>query len=151
MVIQQEQELRAKLSREGLKATPQRLLLFSALTERTDHPTAEDLFQQVQPQLPGLSLGTVYSTLEVLVKHKLANRVPVASGKMRYDARPEGHHHLYCSNTQEIIDFDDPELEQLIREHLARKAVKNFRIDSISLQIRGSKPQPDNQITFSNN
>ncbi|TFG63128.1 MAG: transcriptional repressor, partial [Nitrospirales bacterium] len=50
----------------GLKSTPQRTAIYQALVHSTAHPTAEDLFAQVSPAYPMLSLNTVYYTLGVL-------------------------------------------------------------------------------------
>jgi Fur family peroxide stress response transcriptional regulator len=138
------------LSEAGLKATPQRILLYRALSESSCHPSAEDLYSEVNPQLPGLSLATVYSTLETFVNSGLATKVPVVKGKMRYDARLENHFHAYCTNTNEIIDFVDPELESLIQDYFKRKSITNFTISKISLQLRGTKPLGDQEINFLN-
>ena len=148
MQANKQDHTRTLLAEKGLKATPQRIIILSALLARLDHPTAEALYAEVQTQLPGLSLGTVYSTLETFVQNALAKRVPVAEGSMRYDACTDNHHHIYCTNTSEILDFHDPELEQLIREHLEKKKIQNLDIQSISLHIRGSKQHPGEKITY---
>ena len=143
------EQIREKLSGADLKVTPQRLLLFQALCASTQHPTAEEIYAEVAPKLPGLSLATVYANLETLHSKRLIEKVPVADGKMRYDARIESHHHFYCTHTREIIDFDDPGLEKLIREYMKGKSIENFTIEGISLNIRGTKNQQNNPIKFS--
>ena len=50
----------------GLKVTPQRRLLFDLLHDNTSHPTADALFTQASAQMPGISLRTVYQTLNDL-------------------------------------------------------------------------------------
>lgn len=112
------------------------------------HPTAEEIFEQVRPANPSISLGTVYKTLEILVESQLAQKVPVSENKMRYDARMEGHHHIYCTNTGEIIDFQDKELEDIIRNYLEAKQIKNLSVQNFNLQIRGSKMLPDQGISI---
>jgi Fur family peroxide stress response transcriptional regulator len=138
--------LKEALSRAGLKATQQRLVIYQCLMASSIHPTAEDIFEQVRPDNPSISLGTVYKTLETLVESKLVEKVPVSEGKMRYDARMDAHNHIYCTNTGEIIDFQDSELEQLIRDYLAAKNIKNLVIQNFNLQIRGSKNNPGQDI-----
>lgn len=137
--------LKEALSRAGLKATQQRLVIYQCLMSSC-HPTAEDIFEQVRPDNPSISLGTVYKTLETLVESKLVEKVPVSEGKMRYDARMDAHNHIYCTNTGEIIDFQDSELEKLIRDYLAAKNIKNLVIQNFNLQIRGSKNNPGQDI-----
>lgn len=65
---------------------------------------------------------------------------------MRYDARMEAHNHIYCTNTGEIIDFHDPELEGLIRNYLTKKNIKNLSIQDFNLQIRGTKSKPSQDV-----
>lgn len=112
------------------------------------HPTAEEIFEKVRPANPSISLGTVYKTLETLVDSQLAQKVPVSENKMRYDARMEMHHHIYCTNTGEIIDFQDKELETIIRNYLEARQIKNLSIHNFNLQIRGSKPLPGQEVTI---
>ncbi|MCB9388822.1 MAG: transcriptional repressor [Acidimicrobiia bacterium] len=51
----------------GLKITPQRLSVFDALHACDDHPTAEQVYQQVIQSIPSVSMRTVYQTLNDLV------------------------------------------------------------------------------------
>ena len=77
--------------------------------------------KKVKAGNPSLSLATVYSTLETFTGKGLVNKVPVKDGVMRYDAHTDAHHHIYCTNTKEIIDFEDDELNELIKEFLKKK------------------------------
>ena len=138
--------LKEALGNAGLKATHQRLVIYQYLMASQQHPTAEDIFEYIRSGNPSISLGTVYKTLETLVEYQLVRRVPVAENKMRYDARMEAHSHIYCTNTGEIIDFQDPELELLIRDFLAKKNIKNLMIQDFNLQIRGNKNNPGQDI-----
>jgi Fur family peroxide stress response transcriptional regulator len=140
--------LKEALSGAGLKATQQRLVIYQCLIACDNHPTAEEIFEQVRPANPSISLGTVYKTLETLVESQLAQKVPVSENKMRYDARMEAHHHIYCTNTGEIIDFQDKELESLIRNYLEAKQIKNLSVQNFNLQIRGSKTLPEQDVTI---
>lgn len=141
-------DLKIALSGAGLKATQQRLVIYQCLIASEKHPTAEEIFELVRPANPSISLGTVYKTLETLVESQLAQKVPVSEKKMRYDARMEAHHHIYCTNTGEIIDFQDKELEAIIQTYLEAKQIKNLSLHNFNLQIRGSKMLPDQDITI---
>lgn len=138
--------IKEALCKAGLKATHQRLVIFQCLMNASNHPTAEDIFEMIRPQNPCISLGTVYKTLDTLVENHLVQKVPVAENKMRYDARMEGHSHIYCTNTGDIIDFHDQELESLIRQYLAKKNIKNLAIQDFNLQIRGTKSNPEQDV-----
>ena len=140
--------LKDALSGAGLKATHQRLVIYQCLMAAKNHPTAEDIFDQIKPDYPSISLGTVYKTLETLVESQLVQKVPVSENKMRYDARMDTHSHIYCTNTGEIIDFQDQELESLIRDYFSKKNIRNLSIQDFNLQIRGQKANPEQDISI---
>ncbi|MEC9373006.1 MAG: transcriptional repressor, partial [Planctomycetota bacterium] len=71
---------RTLFARHGLRCTRQRLDVYTALAAAKDHPTAEDLYFRVRAEQPGLSLSTVYNTLETFCRHGLCRRLPTAEG-----------------------------------------------------------------------
>ncbi|RSK34525.1 Fur family transcriptional regulator [Hymenobacter metallilatus] len=134
--------LRERLAGAGLRATQQRLLILECLLVLPGHPTAEQVHRRAAEQAPSLSLGTVYKTLDSFVAAGLTKRVASAEGgSRRFDADCTEHHHLFCTNTQEIIDYCDPQLDKLIREFFATKGLANFQPHSFSLHITGDKLQ----------
>ena len=98
--------LEAALRARGARPTRQRRAIFSALSGRVDHPTAETLHRTVRRRIPGLSLATVYTTLEVLVGAGLAGRFAGADGVAHYDARTDDHDHRRCLGCGRIDDLD---------------------------------------------
>ncbi|SHK50056.1 Fur family transcriptional regulator [Hymenobacter psychrotolerans] len=132
--------LRTRLAQAGLRATRQRLLILESLLLLPGHPTADDVHRRVASQEPSLSLGTVYKALDSFVAAGLTRRVASAEGSCRrYDADCSAHHHLFCTDTQEIIDFRDPELDTLIQGFFEARGLQNFQAHSFSLHITGSK------------
>jgi Fur family peroxide stress response transcriptional regulator len=133
--------LRERLAQAGLRATRQRLLILESLVVAKGHPTAEQVHRCVLSHDATVSLGTVYKALDSFVSAGLTKRVSTADGaSRRYDADCSAHHHLYCTNTQEIIDYCDPQLDALIQEFIAARGFKNFRPRSFSLHITGERP-----------
>lgn len=144
------QHIREKLFEAGLKATQQRIVVYDALLNTMSiHPTAENIYEVVKPENPSLSLGTVYKTLDVFVASGLASRVSSAEGHMRYDANMDQHNHIYCTNTKEIIDYRDEELDQLIQEFFKNKNIQNLKINQIHVQINGNKLDPTQEVNIS--
>lgn len=133
----------------GLKATHQRIVIFEALQQlHGQHPAAEDVFNRLKPENPSISLGTVYKALDNFVEAGLVRRVLSEEGSRRYDANCEAHSHLYCSDTNEIIDYHDPELHRLIGQYLQQKHFGNFNIETFSVQLTGFKTDPGKHITI---
>ena len=47
--------------------------------------------------------------------------------------------HIYISNTNEIVDYDDEELRDILLKYLNKKEFGNLNITDFKLQIRGKK------------
>ena len=54
--------------------------------------------------VPGISLATVYKSLETLVGCGLANKLTYGDGSARYDGRTDPHHHLRCLSCGKVRD-----------------------------------------------
>jgi Fur family transcriptional regulator, peroxide stress response regulator len=130
-------DLRQKLAERGLKATPQRMIIFQILMSSHEHPSAELIFEKIKNTHPGISLGTVYKTLETLVEAGLAKKVKTAGDVLRFDAKTSSHSHLYCTKTSRILDYEDEDLHALLEDYFRRKNIKNFNISDIQVQING--------------
>jgi len=91
-----------------LKVTHQRLRIYRELVEAEDHPSAETLFARLRPEMPTLSLDTVYRTLGTLERHGLIKRIKTVQSQARYEAKMNQHHHFICSSCGRIIDFEWP-------------------------------------------
>ena len=129
--------LRAQLSQKGLKITPQRIAIYEAVVKLKNHPTADNIIEYIKKNHPNISVGTVYKVLDSLVVNELLRKVKNEKDVMRYDAILHQHHHLYCSETDRIEDFEDKELDSLIKNYFAGKKIKGFKIKDITLQISG--------------
>jgi Fur family peroxide stress response transcriptional regulator len=129
---------REKLKEKGLKVTPQRVAIYEAIVMLHNHPTAENIIEYIKTNHPNISVGTVYKVLDSLVENQLLRRVKTEKDIMRYDAVMNNHHHLYCAQTDRIEDFEDDELNELLHNYFQKKAIKNFQIQDIKLQITGN-------------
>ncbi|GAH86214.1 unnamed protein product, partial [marine sediment metagenome] len=55
-----------KLSEQGYRLTPQRLMILSAIENSDNHISAEEIYAQVVAKYPNINISTVYRTLELL-------------------------------------------------------------------------------------
>ena len=130
-------EITSRLSDTGLKITPQRIAVLEAVMELKNHPTAENVIDFIKTNHPNIATGTVYKTLETFVGRRLINKVKTDRDIMRYDGMTDPHHHLYCSSSNRIEDFMDPELLKMIEQYFETHKIPNFKIEDIKLQIIG--------------
>ncbi len=131
------QSLKERLSSHGLKVTSQRLIIYQCLLMSDDHPSAEIIFEKIRVDHPSISIGTVYKTMETLVEAGLAKKVKTADDLLRFDAKTGHHNHIYCSNTDQIMDFDDPELQSILEDYFSKREFKNFLVTDFQLLVNG--------------
>ena len=132
----------------GLKITHQRIVVYQAILMTDKHPTAEQIYDLIKENNPSISLATVYKTLETFVENRLINKVSTPQGTMRYDARIDNHNHIYIANTNEIMDYDDEELRDILSDYLNNRKFSNLNITDFKLQIRGEKINPSKGISI---
>lgn len=63
------------------KNSKKRQVILEALAATTAHPTAQELYQQLKPDYPDLSLGTVYRNLSLFAEEGDAMSVGVFRGR----------------------------------------------------------------------
>ena len=90
----------------GKRYSRQRELIFQALMDTTEHPTAEMVYQWLKPENPSLSLGTVYRNLNLLANEGRITRM--AFPVERYDANTHPHSHFRCDACGAVYDLDLP-------------------------------------------
>ena len=129
--------IREQLRQKGLKVTPQRIAVYEAVVSLKNHPAADQIIEWIRKTHPNISQGTVYKVLDSLVENELIKKVKNEQGVMRYDAIMWQHHHLYCTDTDKIEDFIDPELDRLMKEYFRKKKIKGFKVKDITVQISG--------------
>ena len=96
-VASHDQQLSAALRERGQRVTSQRLVIHRVLRELGAHATAETVLAAVADRLPGVSLPTVYATLDLLEELGAVRRVAVPGGPALFDPRTDPHHHMVCS------------------------------------------------------
>ncbi len=131
------EEIKNKLSQHGLKATIQRIQVYSAMLKTKSHPTAEDIYSMVKAEIPSISLSTIYNTLDSLIEKNLVSTVKTDSDVTRYDAFLDSHHHIYVGGGDEIIDYYSQELDDLLNDFFKKNSIPNFEIKEIKLQLKG--------------
>ena len=122
------QDIIQKLREYGFKITPQRRIIVELISENKNHPTAEEIYQQVLHKLPDISQATIYNTLRELVALGILTSVDNLGEKgMRFDTNTNNHHHLYCTECHKLVDIehDFPNVVLTSKEAHEYKILKN--------------------------
>jgi Fur family peroxide stress response transcriptional regulator len=119
---------------KGLPLTIQRTVIMDALAARTDHPTADEIYEEVKHQLTGVSRTTVYRVLEAFVAHGLAQKIGSSAAKAHFDANVDRHHHLECLRCGAISDIPHHQDYEI---PLPASASGQFQALDYAIQFRG--------------
>ena len=104
-------ELLLRLRAAGLRPTRQRLALARLLFEKGDrHITADELHAEAVEAGVGVSLATVYNTLNQFTEAGLLREVAVEAGRAYFDTNTSDHHHFYFEDRGQLVDIPAEEL-----------------------------------------
>jgi Fur family peroxide stress response transcriptional regulator len=128
-------EFEALCRQQGLPLTVQRRTILEQIVDRKDHPTAQQLFKEVQERLPGVSRTTVYRVLDTLVRFQLVQKIYQPGAAARYDPNTRQHHHFACLQCSTVIDLEDERFDAVALPDLRRRG---FHITESHIYFRGT-------------
>jgi Fe2+ or Zn2+ uptake regulation protein len=132
-----DERLVSQLRQRGMRVTPQRIVIHRELCGHNQHMTAEQVLGRVSDVLPGTSLPTVYSTLELLEALGLVRRVGTGNGAVVFDSRVEPHAHTVCRRCGAMADLEGTAAPE---DALARAGATGFVPDHAQLVVWGLCP-----------
>ena len=112
------------LRKKGYKATPQRIAICRFALNSRDHPSAQQVYDEVKKIHPTVSLATVYKTLQVLKNLNLIQELNLPQGQARFDSYMKPHINLICLQCGNIIDLDDTTAIDITRKVAAAAKFK---------------------------
>jgi Fur family ferric uptake transcriptional regulator len=99
--------------------------------------TADEIYQLVRARLPRISLGTVYRNLKILSQLGIIQKLEVAGGQKRFDAKTRDHYHMRCLDCASIEDA--PIKVQIDLDHLL-EGLTEYEIIGHRLEFLGFCP-----------
>lgn len=124
------------LKRENLKMTRERRLILKEILNSGTHLEAEDLMMNFRKRGERVSRATIYRTFDLLLKAGYIVKSDFGQSHYHYEWNfgLKHHDHLICNQCGTVIEFSDPELEELQNKICSRH---NFSVTSHTLQIFG--------------
>ncbi|MEF9966969.1 MAG: transcriptional repressor [Longicatena sp.] len=98
--------------------TKQQALVLSIVLDEMTHLSAEDIFLIAKEKMPSIAMGTVYRTLNILVKKNRIRRVEIAGYPDKFDSNIDPHDHLICTNCGDIQDIKITNLKNYLEEQV---------------------------------
>lgn len=129
------------------RMTRQRRLLMEVLKRPNWHPTAEELYLEVHPSAPHLSLGTIYRNLHILAENNHIVRIDSKDAQQRYDGNTHPHFHVQCTGCGSIQDVHPDALAGPLPEIISIPGFKitGLRLLWLGLCERCQDSPPDDQ------
>lgn len=105
----------------------QRDAVLANLRSRKDHPTAQEVFFSLKPDMPALSLATVYRNLSMLANKGEIIRLQTA-GEEHFDGDISPHSHFFCTECSKIYDvFSLDEMQEQTQKELQQIGTVSYQ------------------------
>jgi Fur family ferric uptake transcriptional regulator len=127
----------SRLRPAGGKHSTKRDQILRIFLAQEGHLSADDLFDLVRRQAPGIGRATVYRTLQWMVEAGLARKVDFGEGRSRYEpsyGHPR-HFHLICNTCHRSSEFLSSDVEAIVEEIAA---ARQFAPSQTVVQIYGT-------------
>ena len=97
----------------GCKNFRKRNAILTYLQSTKAHPSAETIYADLKPEIPDLSMGTVYRNLKLFQQQGLASCIATVNGVERFDGNTDPHVHFVCSGCDAVMDVMNMPIPQL--------------------------------------
>ena len=128
------ESFRERCSQHNLKMTPQRIAIYEAIIDSTEHPSADAIFRKLQKTFPTISFDTVNRTLATFAHIGMLHVVEGHGDSKRFDPNLAKHHHFRCVKCGAIIDFTNEEYDAITVPPSLRK---RFTVSTIKVLLEG--------------
>lgn len=97
------------------------------------HPTAEELYNEINKKNPTISRSTVYRNIGILLENKDIRKVKVLTGPDRFDGSIKEHYHIICENCGRVFDFIYNFEQENLKKSIRQQTGATISINSITL------------------
>ena len=123
----------------GTKQFRKRNAILSYLRSTDVHPSADMVYAHLKPEIPDLSLGTVYRNLSMFRQQGQIISVGTVRGVERFDGNIEPHVHFICNGCDAGIDMPHMAVPRQLTQ--AAEEQLGGEICSCQLSFSGLCPQ----------
>jgi len=134
----QRADILVELSKHGILPTQQRLEIAGVLLERPQHLSADQIIDRLRIDGSGVSKATVYNTLNLFCERGLVGECLVDPERRFYDSTTEPHHHFYNTDTGELTDIPQQEIQIAGLPDLP----EDFYLEGVEVVIKGRGAPP---------
>lgn len=126
-------EVHRYLMNYAIRPSQQRIAIMEYLMNNQTHPTVDEIYSALSPNIPTLSKTTVYNTMDLLTEKGAVQVLTIDEKNARYDADISKHGHFYCRNCGSVYDVFKmkPEMYEIPN-------FKSFKVDAVEISYYGT-------------
>jgi len=116
----------------SIKPSVQRSAVMNFLLNNRIHPTIDEIYLALSPNMPTLSKTTVYNTLDLFVEKGAVRALAIDERNARYDVDISAHAHFMCKSCGKVHDVFNvnPSYFTLPQNDM-------FKIDAVEISYSG--------------
>ena len=122
------------LKDKGYKITPARLAILGLFAKSKKPIDADNVYRKLASK--NFDQATVYRTITSFEKSGILRKVDLRKDSTHYELAEEHHHHIVCTNCEIVEDFEDKEIEKVLRRIVGTSS-KFKSIKEHSLELFG--------------
>ncbi len=93
------------LKQKGISPSYTRLMILEYLDQHRNHPTVDQIYQELLSFIPTLSKTTVYNVLKLFIQNEIAESINSSNNEKRYELKIDDHSHFTCIECGTIYDI----------------------------------------------
>ena len=136
-------EILEEVRAQGLRLTPQRLIILSAIAAGEGHMNVDEVYRRAKEAYPYMDIATVYRTLHLFKKLRLVTEVGMGD-RLHYELTdPHArHHHMVCHLCGKAFNLSPNYLDEfrgrLVNEFGFEPDLDNFTVTGACSECRSS-------------
>jgi Fur family peroxide stress response transcriptional regulator len=130
------------LMNRAIRPSYQRIKVLEYLYKKGGHPTVDEIFRALSPEIPSFSKVTVYNTLHTFVDAGLVRVVDIDDSEMRYDVTLSNHGHFLCESCGTVYNFE------VNVDQIPIQGLSWFKIKEKNVYFKGFCPNCVNQPSY---
>lgn len=112
--------------------------IYNVLCSTDTHPSARWVYETLKPEIPDLSLGTVYRNIALFKDEGMIQVVCNVNGEERIDSNPQPHPHFVCNSCGRVYDVG---ADATSSDCTSKLSEKGFTVESKYILYYGICPE----------
>ena len=137
------QEILEIVKAQGLRLTPQRLIILSAIAEGEGHMNVDEIYRRSREAYPYMDIATVYRTLHLFKRLRLVTEVGMGD-RLHYELTDPNarHHHMVCQGCGKAFNLSPSYLDEfrsrLVSEFGFEPDLDNFTVTGVCSECQST-------------